>query len=318
MAPRNLCLYHYPCPDGVFAALAVHLAHRARGQAVEYWPNTVYAPLTLEDLRLQGVVTAYLVDFSGGPGFARSLAQRARRVVVLDHHKTAAAELCDPQLAEGLPGLEVHFDMERSGATVSYDFFRPEGLTPEQQQLFKYIEDADLWRWRLPDSKAFTAGLASLRLEFDARKNPGVWDQLLAQTPQGLIARGKPILEGQARLVAGAVAQAFVVQLGGGDGAGRGWGRCLAVRVGPELSSLRSQLGNELAAASAAQGLRAMAVVAYLEPAMSDDSKMKCSVRSIGESEDTTEISEAYGGGGHRNASSFITDAAVFERWRQA
>lgn len=65
--------------------------------------------------------------------------------------------------------------------------------------------------------------------------------------------------------MAGAVAQAFVVQLGGGDGAGRGWGRCLAVRVGPELSSLRSQLGNELAAASAAQGLRAMAVVAYLE-----------------------------------------------------
>lgn len=54
------------------------------------------------------------------------------------------------------------------------------------------------------------------------------------------------------------------------------------------------------------------------QPAMSDDSKMKCSVRSIGESEDTTEISEAYGGGGHRNASSFITDAAVFERWRQA
>lgn len=40
----------------------------------------------------------------------------------------------------------------------SYDYFEPQGLTAEQQQLFKYIEDADLWRWQLPDSKAFTAG----------------------------------------------------------------------------------------------------------------------------------------------------------------
>jgi len=39
------------------------------------------------------------------------------QVTVLDHHKTAAAELTDPALA-AVPSLEVHFDMERSGATV--------------------------------------------------------------------------------------------------------------------------------------------------------------------------------------------------------
>ena len=39
-------------------------------------------------------------------------------VVVLDHHKTAAAELTDPGLKEACPNLEVHFDMERSGATI--------------------------------------------------------------------------------------------------------------------------------------------------------------------------------------------------------
>lgn len=44
------------------------------------------------------------------------------------------------------------------GPACSYDYFQPQGLTPEQQQLFRYIEDADLWRWQLPESKAFTAG----------------------------------------------------------------------------------------------------------------------------------------------------------------
>lgn len=29
-------------------------------------------------------------------------------------------------------------------ASRSYDYFQPQGLTAEQQQLFKYIEDADL------------------------------------------------------------------------------------------------------------------------------------------------------------------------------
>ncbi len=62
-------------------------------------------------------------------------------------------------------------------------------LSREQEQLFKYIEDAELWRWRLPNSKAFHSGLGSLHLEYDTSKNPAIFDQLLGQTPEGLIAR---------------------------------------------------------------------------------------------------------------------------------
>jgi nanoRNase/pAp phosphatase (c-di-AMP/oligoRNAs hydrolase) len=49
---------------------------------------------------------------------------------------------------------------------------------------------------------------------------------------------------------------------------------------------------------------------------MGDPTKLKCSLRSVGPQEDTTPISEAYGGGGHRNASSFICSIAEFEGWR--
>ncbi len=51
------------------------------------------------------------------------------RVVVLDHHKTSAAELTDPSTLS-IQNLEVHFDMERSGATVTLDYFQPEVCLP--------------------------------------------------------------------------------------------------------------------------------------------------------------------------------------------
>ena len=93
------------------------------------------------------------------------------------------------------------------------------------------------------------AGLASLRLQYDAEKNPNIFDQLLEQTPQSLIALGQPILAEQQRLVAEAVSEAFPVQLGGSQGAGHGWGSCLAVRVGEGFVS-KLHMGCRLSEAS--------------------------------------------------------------------
>lgn len=45
--------YHYPCPDGVFAALAAHLKFEETGAHPVWLPNTVYSPRQLQDLRLQ-------------------------------------------------------------------------------------------------------------------------------------------------------------------------------------------------------------------------------------------------------------------------
>uniref|UniRef100_A0A453PAE3 Uncharacterized protein n=1 Tax=Aegilops tauschii subsp. strangulata TaxID=200361 RepID=A0A453PAE3_AEGTS len=38
-------LYHYPCPDGAFAALAAHLYFSAAALPVRFFPNTVYDPI---------------------------------------------------------------------------------------------------------------------------------------------------------------------------------------------------------------------------------------------------------------------------------
>ena len=42
---KNVVLYHYPCPDGIFAALAAHLYHTAVVRPVTFLPNTVYDPI---------------------------------------------------------------------------------------------------------------------------------------------------------------------------------------------------------------------------------------------------------------------------------
>ena len=73
------------------------------------------------------------------------------------------------------------------------------------------------------------------------------------------------MLEQQAKQIAAAMDSAFVVTLGGQPGSKKQWGQCLAVKVDSSLAQIRSSLGNALAQASADQGLRAIAVVAYIE-----------------------------------------------------
>lgn len=46
---KSAVLYHYPCPDGAFAALAAHLYFSATSQPVLFFPNTVYDPIRYFD-----------------------------------------------------------------------------------------------------------------------------------------------------------------------------------------------------------------------------------------------------------------------------
>jgi hypothetical protein len=45
-------------------------------------------------------------------------------------------------------------------------------------KLFKFIEDGDLWRWKIPNSKAFSSGLKDLDIEFNVNANSKLFDQV--------------------------------------------------------------------------------------------------------------------------------------------
>ncbi|XP_010663932.1 uncharacterized protein LOC100240946 isoform X2 [Vitis vinifera] len=263
-------LYHYPCPDGAFAALAAHLYLRATSTPTLFFPNRVYSPVSTHHLPLPQISHLYLLDFAGPPDFLPQVSPNVPQVTVLDHHKTALQLLQSWNPSNALKVI----DVGRSGATIAFDYFKQraveEGLLDvagefeRVRRVFEYVEDGDLWRWGLENSKAFSSGLNDMNLEFDVGLNPSLFDQ--------------------------------------------------AVNA-DSISELRSELGHQLASKSCNLKLRGIGAVVYRVPELKNDQFLKISLRSV-DKEDTTTISQEYGGGGHRNASSFMLSPADFDKWK--
>ena len=87
---------------------------------------------------------------------------------------------------------------------------------------------------------------------------------------------------------------------------------CLAVLT--EKPRLRSEIGNQLAAKSKKEGLLPVGAVVYVEESLGS-SMVKISLRSLGDF-DTTLASKQHGGGGHKNASSFVTTKTSYLSWK--
>ncbi|KAL5815398.1 hypothetical protein ACOSQ3_026181 [Xanthoceras sorbifolium] len=314
MKKKPAVLYHYPCPDGAFAALAAHLYFSASSLPALFFPNTVYSPITPEKLPLHEIDHLYLLDYVGPPGFVQEISTKVSRVTVLDHHKTAL-EASIEGLMEGENVSKV-IDMERSGATIAFDYFK-ERIKDEifiskmvgVRMLFDYIEDGDLWRWRLENSKAFSSGLKDLNIEFSLQLNPSLFEQLLSLDLGSVINQGMASLAHKQKLIEETLNHSYEIALGGGA-----FGRCLAVDA-DSVAELRSELGHRLATKSRNLKLRGIGAVVYTVPDLDNDQLLKISLRSV-ENEDTTPISQDFGGGGHRNASSFMLSAAEFEQWK--
>lgn len=322
---QTAVLYHYPCPDGAFAALAAHIYFSASSVPALFFPNTVYSPIKVEDLPLDEIGDAYLLDFVGPPGFVQQLSPKVDRVIILDHHKTALKMLDEGEFS--YKNVTKVIDMERSGATISHDYFKEKTVTLKKNEnnlsihessihkfessrkIFEYIEDADLWRWRLENSKAFSSGLKDMNIEFNTTLNPSLFQQLLSLDLEYVINQGKLSLYQKQTLINEVLDQSYEIVLD--DGAS---GHCLAVNA-DSISDLRSELGHQLAEKSRNQNLRGIGAVVYTVPELKDDEILKISLRSL-DNEDTTFISQKHGGGGHRNASSFMLKRHEFEQWK--
>ncbi|KAI4347341.1 hypothetical protein L6164_008159 [Bauhinia variegata] len=322
-------LYHYPCPDGAFAALAAHLYFKATSLPALFFPNTVYRPLRTEDLPLHEIGDVYLIDFVGHSGFVQEISSKVSRVVILDHHKTALENL-GTETSVGENVFKV-IDMEKSGATIAFDYFKDKLMNPDTiygragvninyglvlnefervRPLFQYIEDGDIWRWKLQSSKAFSSGLKDLNIEFDAQLNPSLFEQLLSLDLDSVINQGMVSLSHKQKLIDDCLSRSYEIALGEGA-----HGHCLAVDADHALSELRSELGNQLAKKSQNLKLRGIGAVVYKVPELVNDEMLKVSLRSL-DNEDTTRISKGFGGGGHRNASSFMLSSEEFKKWK--
>lgn len=156
---KPLVIYHANCADGFSAAWCFW---RAIGDSAEYVPGVYQQPPP--DVRGRNV---YLVDFSYKRPVVEAMLLEAKSVTLIDHHKSAIEDL------EGLPGLHQFCDLNRSGATLAWDFLFPNEPRP---LLLGHVEDRDLWRFKLPGTREIQAAIFSFDYSFEK------WDELMAAT----------------------------------------------------------------------------------------------------------------------------------------
>ncbi len=148
--PSPLVLYHGKgCPDGFAAALVAWLYY---GGVVQCHGLDHGDVKTLADLPDVVGRTVYILDFSLPAELLAAIDAQAHRLVMLDHHQSAADQLAGFTCRCGV----VHFDMNKSGARLSWEFFFPDQEPPP---LVAMVEDRDLWLWQQPDSAAYLSAL---------------------------------------------------------------------------------------------------------------------------------------------------------------
>lgn len=181
--PHPLVIYHgRSCPDGFAAALAARLFY---GDRAEYLGLDHGDVKSVDDLPAVQGRAVYILDFSFSPEILAQVEAGAAKLVLLDHHKSAAEKLTGFACRCGV----VHFDMDKSGARLAWEFFHPTQPIPD---LVKFIEDRDIWVWQYPESAGF---LAALDMEvFDFAR----WAEIAAFNPAQLtqfMARGQAMDE---------------------------------------------------------------------------------------------------------------------------
>ncbi len=155
--PNPLVLYHgRSCPDGFAAALAAWLYYEGKAEFLGLDHGDIKS---VDDLPALSGRAVYILDFSFSPEILRGIEERATKLVMLDHHKSAAEKLTGFSCRCGV----VHFDMSKSGARLAWEFFQSDKPVPD---LVRFVEDRDIWAWQYPESKGFLAALDMERFDF--------------------------------------------------------------------------------------------------------------------------------------------------------
>lgn len=285
---RPLVIYHDNCADGFGAAWAAwcKLGDNAEYLPMNYNDKRVFVG---EDGKLAFPVSLagrniYILDFSFKPEIMGAMLGLVNHITWIDHHKTAFEDNgLDPTKLhiERNPELNTHYilDPDHSGCVLAWQHFNPELPTPIGLEL---IEDRDLWKWQMANTRDFATGLRSEPFSFE-RFSWLMWH------PNDAIDAGHAMNKLFDEQLANITARPMPVDLYDIDG---NLHMGLATNCTPNFSS---EAGNILAKQSETFGMTWV---------LSSDGSINVSIRSIGDY-DVSKIAKNYGGGGHRNAAGF-------------
>lgn len=263
----QLIIYHGNCADGFGAAWA---ARQQYPDAEFYAGKYQEQPPDVTDKYV------YMLDFSYKRDVIRQMAKQAKQIIIIDHHKSAEQDLrIDPN--DLIPGVEVFFDMNKSGAILSWEFFNINKPIPE---LIKYIQDRDLWRHELPNTHEVSAALFSYPYDFE------VWTGLMTRPNSiaALVEEGRGILRKQKKDLEELLPQTKRPMFIGGYSV---YGANLPYQFSSEAGHIL------------AEGMPFGAT--YFDT----PEGRQFSLRSREDGIDVSEVAKQYGGGGHKHAAGF-------------
>jgi len=262
---KIVILYHKNCPDGFGAAWA---AWKKFGNKANYIPVEYQTP---PPKNLKGK-EVYSLDFSYPAEVIKKLKKITKKLVFLDHHITAK---------ENIKFADFYvYNVNHSGAFLTWRYFHPKKATPK---LILYIEDRDLWNFKLAGAREITTFLKTLDL------NLKEFDKLAVQFERADFRKkyfetGKILLAFKEQIISGVASQAEKVRFLGID----------TLAANSPILGLRSEIGE---------------ILYDKKPPMSiiwlkDGDDLLVSLRSKGDF-DISKLAKRFGGGGHKNAGGF-------------
>lgn len=263
-----LIIVHKNCRDGFGAAWA--LRKKYPEAEIKFALHGKDPP----DVKGRDVIIA---DFSYKRAVLEKMHAEAASLVVLDHHKSAE---------EDLKGLDYCvFDMEKSGAVLAWEYAFPDMEVP---WILQYVQDRDLWRFELSDSKAITGAIYSYPMDWDT------WDELSTKDFREFVVEGTAIQRFQdnaIRAVLNSGTHKLVI------------GKHEVLAVSNSAKELTSELGHLLYKKGSPFG-----AVWWL----GEDRKIHVSLRSGADGVDVSKVAGSFGGGGHHDAAGFTVSFDKF------
>ena len=145
---KPVLIYHADCPDGFGSRFAFWLKYR---DEMEYIPAAHGRP-TPENLEGRDIIFA---DFSYKPDILLDIRKKAKSLKIIDHHVSAYNSIID---LGKMAYDEYIYDSKRSGASLCWRYLFPDKKVPH---FINVIEDRDIWKWNVKDSRSLILYLDS-------------------------------------------------------------------------------------------------------------------------------------------------------------
>jgi oligoribonuclease NrnB/cAMP/cGMP phosphodiesterase (DHH superfamily) len=180
-------IYHKKCFDGFTGFVILHQSKTIKDNAQIYpdIPNAKSIPPNINNKNIIIIDVAYKYEI------LREIVRRAKYVTFIDHHITIYEDV--KKISQEFKNIKIIYDKNKSGATLTWDFFNPGKKTPI---FIKFIEDNDIGKWEMDNVYEFIAAINVKYEPTPTKNNLLEWKKLYSfKTVNELIKVGKYYIE---------------------------------------------------------------------------------------------------------------------------